>query len=182
MYYVSFVAGNVVVGCSEVISSSMEVLADGRLEFFDVKANKTADAVFVHCLKLDVLTILPLILSRISLLILPISDLEGLVSLQVSLLAKFGLWSFSVKNVSLIAVVSTLCHRCPVAMYLFSLLGEKTLGDVRGTNTACSSSTTVESLEDAAGLLVLVIRPDRLCLIVLGSVFTSYDVGCLQFQ
>ena len=38
--------------------------------------------------------ILMLILSRIFLLILPISDLVGLISRQVGLLAKFGLWSF----------------------------------------------------------------------------------------
>ena len=52
--------------------------------------------------------ILLLILSRVTLLILPISDLVGLISLQVGLLAKFGLWSFSVINASLLAVVSTL--------------------------------------------------------------------------
>ena len=42
MYYnISFVSGNVVVGSSEVECSAKEVLADGRVEFFDVKANKT---------------------------------------------------------------------------------------------------------------------------------------------
>ena len=46
--------------------------------------------------------ILLLILSRVTLLILPISDLVELTSLQV------GLWSFSVINASLLAVVSTL--------------------------------------------------------------------------
>ena len=40
--------------------------------------------------------ILLLILSRISLLMLPISDLVGLISWQVGFLAKFGFWSFSV--------------------------------------------------------------------------------------
>ena len=39
------------------------------------------DAVFFHWLKVDVLAILPLIPSRISLLILPISDLVELISL-----------------------------------------------------------------------------------------------------
>ena len=52
--------------------------------------------------------ILLLILSRVTLLILPISDLVGLISLQVGLVAELGLWSFSVINVSLLAVVSTL--------------------------------------------------------------------------
>ena len=52
--------------------------------------------------------ILLLILSRVTLLILPISDLVGLISLQVGLVAEIGLWSFSVINASLLAVVSTL--------------------------------------------------------------------------
>ena len=63
---------------------------------------------FFHWLNLDALVILLLILSRVTLLILPISDLVELTSLQVGLLAKFGLWSFSVINASLLAVVSTL--------------------------------------------------------------------------
>ena len=50
---------------------------------------------FFYWLNLDALVILLLILSRIVLLILPISDLVGLISQQVGLLAKFGLW-FSV--------------------------------------------------------------------------------------
>ena len=50
---------------------------------------------------------LVLILSRICLLIFPISDLVGLISLQVCLFAKFGLWSFNVMNASLLAVMST---------------------------------------------------------------------------
>ena len=54
------------------------------------------DAVFLHWLNLDALVILLLILSRIVLLILPISDLVGLTSRQVGL--KFGLWSLSVMN------------------------------------------------------------------------------------
>ena len=59
-------------------------------------------------MNLDALVILLLILSRVTLLILPISDLVGLISLQVGLLAKFGLWSFNVIKVSLLAVVSSL--------------------------------------------------------------------------
>ena len=59
-------------------------------------------------MNLDALVILLLILSRVTLLILPMSDLVGLISLQVGLLAKFGLWAFSVINVSLLAVVSSL--------------------------------------------------------------------------
>ena len=37
-------------------------------------------------------------LSRIALLILPISDLVGLISRQVGLSTKFGLWSLRVMN------------------------------------------------------------------------------------
>ena len=46
---------------------------------------------FFHWLNLDTLTISPFILSRISLLIFPISDLVGLISRQVGLLSKLGL-------------------------------------------------------------------------------------------
>ena len=59
------------------------------------------DAVFFHWLNMDALVILLLILSRIVLLILPISDLVGLISWQVGLLAKFSLWPFGVTNASL---------------------------------------------------------------------------------
>ena len=79
------------------------------------------DAVFFHWLNSDALVILLLILSRIVLLILPISDLLGWISRQVGLLAKFGLWSFSVMKASLLAVMSTLSSMPRfVAMFLFS--------------------------------------------------------------
>ena len=52
-----------------------------------------------------------LILSRILLLIFPISDLVGLISRQVGLLAKFGLWSLRVMNASLLAVLSTINYK-----------------------------------------------------------------------
>ena len=56
--------------------------------------------------------------SRIFLL----SDFVGLMSLQVGLFAKFGLWSFSGMNTSFLAVVSTLSPIPSfVAMSLFSL-------------------------------------------------------------
>lgn len=56
-----------------------------------------------------------------ALLILPISDLVGLTSCQVRLLAKFGLSFFSVMNASLLSVVSTLSSMPSfVAMLLFS--------------------------------------------------------------
>ena len=97
-------------------------MADGGVEFYYVEADKVVlvlvlkiflnqsitDVVFFHWLKLVVLLILLLILSRMSLLILPISDLVGLINLHVGLLAKFGLWSFSVMNASLSVVLSTL--------------------------------------------------------------------------
>ena len=49
------------------------------------------DDVFFHWLIFVAVTTFLLILSRICLLILPISDLVGLISLQVGLFAKFGL-------------------------------------------------------------------------------------------
>ena len=49
---------------------------------------------FFRCLNLDALVILLLILSRVTLLILPISDLVGLISLQVGLLANFYIAEF----------------------------------------------------------------------------------------
>ena len=46
----------------------------------------------------------------------------GLISLQVGLLAKFGLWSFSVRNASLLTVVSTQSSMPSFgAMFFFSL-------------------------------------------------------------
>ena len=49
----------------------------------------------------SLLAIVLLMRSRIFLLILPISDLVGLMSLQVGLFAKFGLGSLSAINASL---------------------------------------------------------------------------------
>ena len=71
-------------------------------------------AMFFHWLNLDALVILLLILSTIVLLILPILDLVGLISRQVGLLAKFGLWSFSVMMSTLSSMPSF------VSMFLFS--------------------------------------------------------------
>ena len=90
---------------------------------FSIALNHSITEVeFFHWLKLDALVMLLLILSRISLLILPISDLVGLISRQVGLLAKFGLWSFSVMNASLLAVVSTLSSIPSfAAIFLFSV-------------------------------------------------------------
>ena len=90
------------------------------LFFMDLN-HSIEEAVLFHWLNLAVLMILLLILSRILLLILPISDLVGLTSRQVGLLAKFGLWSLRVMNASLLAVLSTLSSIPSfVAMFLFS--------------------------------------------------------------
>ena len=60
--------------------------------------------------------------SRIVLLTLPISNFVGLISLQVGLLAKLGLWSLSAMKASLLAIASTLSSMPSlVAMSLFSL-------------------------------------------------------------
>ena len=79
------------------------------------------DCVFSHWLNLVAFAILLFILSRRSLLIFPISDLVGFMSRQVGLFSKLGLWSFSVINVSLSAVASTLSSIPSfVAIFLFS--------------------------------------------------------------
>ena len=76
---------------------------------FSIDLNHSiTEAEFFHWCNFDTLVILLLILSRISLLTLPISDLVGLISRQVGFLAKFGLWSFTVINVSFLVVMSTL--------------------------------------------------------------------------
>ena len=96
---------------------------------FSIALNHSITEVeFFHWLNLDALVILLLILSKVTWLILPISDLVGLVSLPVGLLAKFGLWSFSVINASLLAVVSTLSS-IPnfVAIFLFSVWMSRTV-------------------------------------------------------
>ena len=49
--------------------------------------------------------------SRICLLILPISDLAGLIRRQVGLLAKLGLWSSRVVKASRLAVLLTQSSR-----------------------------------------------------------------------
>ena len=89
------------------------------LFLMDLNQSITA-AVFFHWCKLCFFAIVLLMRSRIFLLTFPILDFMGLMSLQVGLFAKFGLWSFSVMNASLLAVVSTL-PSIPsfVAMYIY---------------------------------------------------------------
>ena len=66
---------------------------------FSIDLNQLITAVvFFHWLRLCFFAIVLLIRSRMFLLILPISDLVGLMSLQVDLFAKFGLRSLSVMN------------------------------------------------------------------------------------
>ena len=134
-YNVSFVGGDIFVAGSKVECFAKEILANGRIEFFDIKANEVrvlfslsalnqsiTDAVFFHWLKLHLRAMVLLMRSRIVLLTLPISDLVGLISLQVGLLAKLGLWSLSVMNASLLAVASTLSSMPSlVAIFLFSV-------------------------------------------------------------
>ena len=59
---------------------------------FSIDLNQLITAVvFFHWLRLCFFAIVRLMRSRMFLLILPISDLVGLMSLQVGLFAKFGL-------------------------------------------------------------------------------------------
>ena len=77
------------------------------LLLIDLNQSITAP-VYFHWCKLCFFVIVLLMRSRIFLLTFPISDFVKLMSLQVGLFAKFGLWSFSVMNASLLAVASPL--------------------------------------------------------------------------
>ena len=59
--------------------------------------------------------------SRIFLLMMPISDLHGLMSLQVGLFMKSGLWSFSVMNESLGADASVQSASSSFSVIILSL-------------------------------------------------------------
>ena len=74
-------------------------MADGWIELFDVETDE-AELLFVFdrfepvdygCGVFQLVDIVLLMRSRMVLLILPISDFVGLMSLQVGLFAKFGL-------------------------------------------------------------------------------------------
>ena len=78
------------------------------------------DSVSFHWLKPVAAITLVLILWRIFLLIMPISDLDGFMSLHVGLLSKFGLWSFNVTNESFSANASILLSRSSFLAIFFS--------------------------------------------------------------
>ena len=61
------------------------------------------ESVFFHWFSFVELAILELMRWRICLLIIPISDFDGFISLHVGLLLKLGLWSFSVMKEFLVA-------------------------------------------------------------------------------
>ena len=90
---------------------------------FSISSNHSiTDVVFFHKLILVAIVSFLFIRSRIVLLILPISDLVGLINLQVGLFAKFGFRSFRVVNGSLLAVMFTLPSMPTfVAMFSFSV-------------------------------------------------------------
>ena len=62
--------------------------------------------VLLHRFAFVTLIISLFMLSKICLLIIPISDFVGLMSLHVGLFMKSGLWSFNVINASLLAETS----------------------------------------------------------------------------
>ena len=62
--------------------------------------------VLLHRFAFVTLIISLFMLSKICLLIIPISDFVGLMSLHVGLFMKSGLWSFNVMNASLLAETS----------------------------------------------------------------------------
>ena len=80
------------------------------------------EAEFFHWLNLDALMIFLSILSRISVLILPISDLVGLISRQVCFLARFALWSFSVLISSSVYSVIDTKFRCDFFVFCMDVL------------------------------------------------------------
>ena len=76
-------------------------------------------SVFLHWLSCVLSATSIFILSRIILLIFPISDLYGLMSWHCGLFWKLGLWSFNVMYDSLLAAVSILSLSCSEsAMFL----------------------------------------------------------------
>ena len=64
--------------------------------------------VFFHCVSPDFFLTIFTIFSRSFLLTLPSSGFVGLISLEVGLFLKLGLWSFNVWNASCFAVAKTL--------------------------------------------------------------------------
>jgi len=62
--------------------------------------------VLLHRFAFVTLIISLFMLSKICLLIIPISDFVGFMSLHVGLFMKSGLWSFNVMNASLLAETS----------------------------------------------------------------------------
>ena len=56
------------------------------------------DCVLFHWLTFVAAITLRFILSRICLLMMPMSDFDGFMSLDFGLLLKLGLWSFKVRN------------------------------------------------------------------------------------
>ena len=100
-------------------------MADGKVEFYNIGANKTVVLFLFNSFKqLDHGgRVFPLVefgcfhdfaVDSVEdiLLILPISDLVGLISRQVGFLAKFGLWSFSVLISSSVYSVIDTKFRC----------------------------------------------------------------------
>jgi len=76
---------------------------------FSTALNQSITGVlFFHWLNLCKLVFLWFIRSSNTLVILPISDLVGLINRQAGLFVKFGLWSLSVMNASSLAMESTL--------------------------------------------------------------------------
>lgn len=92
-YNVSFLCGDVVIVGGEVECFVLEVLADGWIELFDVETDEAElwfvydrfepvdfAVVFFHWLMLCFFAIVLLMRLKLFLLILPISDLVGLMS------------------------------------------------------------------------------------------------------
>ena len=84
-------------------------------------------SVFFHCISPDCsLTVLTMF-ARILLLILPVSGLQGLMSLQVGLFWKFALWSFRLTKQFVFWVANTLSSRLRFLTISFCLLVHKSI-------------------------------------------------------
>ena len=78
------------------------------------------ESAFFHWFTLICSRTAAFILWRICLPINPISDLEGLISLHLGLLLKFGLWSLSVIKLSFVASESMRSSRSRLFAIFFS--------------------------------------------------------------
>ena len=79
--------------------------------------------VLLHRFAFVTLIISLFMLSKICLLIIPISDFVGFMSLHLGLIMKSGLWSFNVMNASLLAETYIYIY---IYIYIYTPVNKKT--------------------------------------------------------